>query len=72
MKTNERPPLDELFFLVEYHSHRHYCLDNPAISDYDYDYDLLFDELRSRWEDYPLFSRVGSGICEDLHKKGEK
>ncbi len=36
---------------LNYHNHRYYVLDNPVISDYEYD--RLFQELKSIEEEYP-------------------
>ena len=48
--------VEELARLVEYHQDRYYN-DQPEISDTEFD--LLWDELRERAPDHPVFSRVG-------------
>lgn len=45
--------IDELIRLIEYHNHRYYDLDDPEISDYEYD--QLYLELRSLEAAYPEF-----------------
>lgn len=69
MMKEYRLTIDELIYLFQYHAHRYYCLDNPAIEDYQYD--KLRDELQKRFPECILLEKVGSGICEDLHKEGE-
>ena len=46
-----RQRVAELHQEINYHNHRYYVLDDPEISDYDYD--LLMQELRQLEEEYP-------------------
>ena len=46
-----RQRVAELHQEINYHNHRYYVLDDPVISDYDYD--LLMRELRQLEEEYP-------------------
>ncbi|MBO4819379.1 MAG: NAD-dependent DNA ligase LigA [Firmicutes bacterium] len=50
--------MEELYALIEYHSNRYYNMDDPEISDYDYD--LLTRELKALEKEYPLFARDDS------------
>ena len=43
--------LDELRRLVDHHNYRYHVLDDPEVSDADYD--RLFDELRKLEEEHP-------------------
>jgi len=45
--------IEELTKLLTYHSHQYYVLDNPEISDYEYD--MLLRELKELEEKYPQF-----------------
>ncbi len=45
--------IEELTNLLTYHSHQYYVLDNPEISDYEYD--MLLRELKNLEEEYPQF-----------------
>lgn len=45
--------IEELTKLLTYHSHQYYVLDNPQISDYEYD--MLLRELKDLEEKYPQF-----------------
>ncbi len=45
--------IEELTALLTYHSHQYYVLDNPKISDYEYD--MLLRELKNLEEQYPEF-----------------
>ncbi len=45
--------IEELTHLLTYHSHQYYVLDNPKISDYEYD--MLLRELKNLEEEYPQF-----------------
>ena len=65
--------IDELIRLIEYHNHRYYDLDDPEISDYEYD--QLYLELRSLEAAYPEFLRkdsptqkVGGTVKRELRK----
>ena len=65
--------IDELIRLIEYHNHRYYDLDDPEISDYEYD--QLYLELRSLEAAYPEFLRkdsptqkVGGTVKQELRK----
>ncbi|WP_035380809.1 NAD-dependent DNA ligase LigA [Fervidicella metallireducens] len=45
--------IEELRELIEYHNHRYYVLDNPEISDFEYD--KLMNELKKLEKEYPQF-----------------
>ena len=45
--------IKELTDILTYHSHQYYVLDNPEISDYEYD--MLLRELKNLEEEYPQF-----------------
>ncbi len=50
---NAKKRIEELTALLTYHSHRYYVLDNPEISDYEYD--MMLRELKNLEEKYPQF-----------------
>lgn len=50
---NAKKKIEELTSLLTYHSHQYYVLDNPQISDYEYD--MLLRELKDLEEKYPQF-----------------
>ncbi len=50
--------IDELCAELEKHNHSYYVLDNPTVSDYDYD--MLMQELKSLEEQYPQYKRPDS------------
>jgi DNA ligase (NAD+) len=50
-KDDARPRIAELTRLIDYHNHRYYILDNPEITDAEYD--RLFDELTLLESQYP-------------------
>lgn len=50
--------IDELVKLLNYHSNRYYVMDDPEISDYDYD--MLNNELKALEKEYPEFLRADS------------
>lgn len=50
--------IDELVEILNYHSHRYYVLDNPEISDYEYD--MLQNELKELEMMYPQYVRKDS------------
>ncbi len=50
--------IDELCEVLEKHNHSYYVLDNPTVSDYDYD--MLMQELKSLEEQYPQYKRFDS------------
>lgn len=50
---NAKLRIEELTKLLTYHSHQYYVLDNPEISDYEYD--MLLRELKNLEEEYPQF-----------------
>jgi DNA ligase (NAD+) len=50
-KGNAGKRISELTELINYHNHRYYVLDNPEITDADYD--RLFDELQQLEKDFP-------------------
>lgn len=59
MKKDEaRKRIDELVEQINYHNHRYHTLDDPEITDADYD--RLFDELVALEEKYPEFKRPDS------------
>ena len=45
--------IEELTKLLTYHSHQYYVLDNPEITDYEYD--MLLRELKNLEDEYPQF-----------------
>lgn len=45
--------IEELTKLLTYHSHQYYVLDNPEISDYEYD--MLLRELKNLEDEHPQF-----------------
>ncbi len=50
---NAKKRIEELTTLLTHHSHQYYVLDNPEISDYEYD--MLLRELKSLEDKYPQF-----------------
>jgi DNA ligase (NAD+) len=50
--------IEELRRMIEYHNHRYYVLDDPEITDPEYD--LLFKELISLEQQYPQFDHPAS------------
>ncbi|MFO8044108.1 MAG: NAD-dependent DNA ligase LigA [Alkalispirochaeta sp.] len=58
--------IDELARLIEYHQDRYYN-EQPEISDAEFD--ALWDELRVRAPDHPIFSRVGSDEATGFPKR---
>ncbi len=50
---NAKLRIEELTKLLTYHSHQYYVLDNPEISDYEYD--MLLRELKNLEEKFPQF-----------------
>lgn len=50
--------INELVEKLNYHSHRYYVLDDPEISDYDYD--MMQNELKKLEADFPQFIRKDS------------
>src|SRR6201999_2346891 len=63
----------ELRRQLEYHGYRYYVLDDPEISDYDYD--MLLDELRALEAEHPELltpdsptQRGGGGVVGKLEK----
>ena len=61
-----RLTISELIWIIQYHAHKYYCLDMPAIPDDVYD--LYWKELNYRYPDCSLLAKIGSGICESLHR----
>ncbi len=50
---NAKKRIEELTALLTHHSHQYYVLDNPEISDYEYD--MMLRELKSLEDKYPQF-----------------
>ncbi len=50
--------IDELVETLNYHSHRYYVLDNPEISDYDYD--MMQNKLKELEAEFPQYIRNDS------------
>lgn len=72
-KTQASARIAELAQAIEYHNHRYYELDDPAIADADYD--LLFRELRDLEESHPEWKdpasptqRVGGKALDKFSK----
>lgn len=70
-KLSERA--EELRFILEDYSYKYYVLDNPAVSDYEYD--VLYKELKDIEEKYPELivpdsptQRVGGSVLEGFEK----
>lgn len=55
---NMKNRIEELRRMIEYHNHRYYVLDDPEITDPEYD--QLFKELLSLEEQYPQFDHPAS------------
>lgn len=55
---NAKNRIDELVETLNLHSYKYYVLDNPEISDYDYD--MLQNELKALETEYPQFIRNDS------------
>lgn len=55
---NAKNRIDELVESLNFHSYKYYVLDNPEISDYDYD--MLQNELKQLENDFPQFIRKDS------------
>lgn len=55
---NAKNRIDELVEKLNFHSYKYYVLDNPEISDYDYD--MLQNELKQLENDFPQFIRKDS------------
>ena len=73
MSENAKKRIEELRKVLAYHSHRYYVLDDPEISDYEYD--MLFRELQDLEREYPQFDdplsptrRVGGQVAERFEK----
>ena len=62
--TDPKERMEELYALIEYHSNRYYNMDDPEISDYEYD--LLTRELRSLEKEYPMFARDDSLVTKKV------
>ncbi len=54
--TDPKERMRELYELIAYHDDRYYNMDEPEISDYEYD--RLSLELRALEEEYPMFARA--------------
>lgn len=57
-KLQAKKRIDELVETLNHHSYRYYVLDDPEISDYDYD--MLNNELKELEGSYPEFLRADS------------
>lgn len=57
-KNEAKLKIDELSKQLNYHNHRYYVLDNPTISDFEYD--NLMNELKSLEELFPEFKMAVS------------
>ncbi|NLC44779.1 MAG: NAD-dependent DNA ligase LigA, partial [Clostridiales bacterium] len=73
MENEVKNQVDELRRLIEYHNDRYYNLDDPEITDHEYD--LLSLELRSLEEKYPELihpdsptQKVGGVVKRELRK----
>ena len=69
MGESVKERIDYLRKTLAYHSHRYYVLDDPEISDYEYD--MLFRELQDLERENPQFDdplsptrRVGGQVAE--------
>ena len=58
IKNDAKNKINELVEKLNYHSHRYYVLDDPEISDYDYD--MMQNELKKLEADFPQFVRKDS------------
>jgi len=58
--------IEELTRLLTYHSHQYYVLDNPEISDYEYD--MLLRELKNLEDEYPEFRDPASPTVRVIGK----
>lgn len=58
--------IEELTKLLTYHSHQYYVLDNPEISDYEYD--MLLRELKNLEEEHPQFRDPASPTVRVIGK----
>ena len=57
-KSSAEKRIEELSEIIEEHSYKYYVLDNPDISDYDFD--MLMQELKSLEEEFPELVRPES------------
>lgn len=62
--------IKELTKAIEYHNNRYYNLDNPEISDYDYD--MLLRELENLENDFPTLKSPLSPTNKVGGERGEK
>ena len=62
--------IKELTKTIEYHNNRYYNLDNPEISDYDYD--MLLRELENLENDFPTLKSPLSPTNKVGGERGEK
>ncbi len=76
-KETARKRIEELRKLINYHNYRYYVLDDPVISDAEYD--NLVEELRRLEEQFPEFYdpnsptvRVGGGVLNKFEKVEHK
>lgn len=58
--------IEELTRLLTHHSHQYYVLDNPEITDYEYD--MLLRELKNLEEEYPQFRDPASPTIRVIGK----
>ncbi|NMA94234.1 MAG: NAD-dependent DNA ligase LigA, partial [Clostridiales bacterium] len=56
--TDPKKRMEELYELIAYHNDRYYNMDEPEISDYEYD--RLSLELRALEEEFPILARADS------------
>ena len=62
--------IKELTKTIEYHNNRYYNLDNPEISDYEYD--MLLRELENLENDFPTLKSPLSPTNKVGGERGEK
>lgn len=70
---NPQVEINELTKILEEHNYNYYVLDNPTISDYEYD--MLLRKLKNLEEEYPEYAlpnsptkRVGGAVLEGFEK----
>ena len=76
MAVDKRKRIEELIEELNRYSHEYYVLDNPSVSDKDYD--IKYDELRKLEEEtgivlpYSPTVRVGDGVLPQFKKYTHK